>query len=92
MMPETKRRVQIYTAVVALALLALAVTLGKSGLTTLGASGFGAAWFSLLAALVVAVIAVVMLIYAWRVAPLRLPSPPPSRKAKRQEAKPEDAR
>lgn len=88
MMPETKRRVQIYTAVLALALLALAITLGKSGYTTFNVSGFGAAWFSLLAALVIAVIAVLMLIYAARVAPLRLPRPgvrPSSRASKESE-------
>lgn len=87
MMPETKRRVQIYTAVLALALLALAATLGKSGFTTLNALGLGAAWVSLFAALIIAIIAVVMLIYAARVAPLRFPSLPSPRKAKQEDAR-----
>lgn len=86
MMPESKRRVQIYTAVLALALVALAITLGKSGLAVLNHSGLGAAWLSLLAALVIAVIAVGMLVYAVRVAPLRLPSLPPPRNAKPRNA------
>lgn len=87
-MPHSKRRVQIYAAILGIALLLLAYTLGKSALATLNHSGPGAAWVALLAAVLVALFGLALLLYAWRVAPLRLPQmpklPPPG-SAKREQ-------
>jgi len=89
MVPQSKRRVQIYSAVLGVALLLLAYTLARSAFAALHRSGFGAAWVMLLATVLVAALGLLLLIYAWRVAPLRLPQmpklPPPG-SAKRSAA------
>ncbi len=88
-MPQSKRRVQIYAAVLGVALLLLAYTLGTSAVAALHGSGVGGAWAPLLATALVALGGLLMLVYAWRVAPLRLPAmpklPPPG-SAKRNDA------
>jgi hypothetical protein len=71
-----KRRVQIYAAILGIVLLLLAYTLGKSAFAALHSFGFGGSWAPLLATVLVALGGVGVLIYAWRVAPLRLPQMP----------------
>lgn len=73
MTSPSKRRVQIYSALLALVLLLVAFSFAQSAAHAMQSAGLGGAWGSLLAAFVLVLGAIALLVYAVRVAPLRLP-------------------
>lgn len=63
---QSRRRVQIYGILVALALFLLALTCGQLGVKAWQLSGPGSAWFSLLAAALMVIGGLALLVYSAR--------------------------